>query len=104
MLLTRFVLFLILLIVPLGLLAQEPAKWSLATEPAAGDLKTGDKSTANLKAEIDAGWHLYALEQPAGGPIATTIKISEGTPFALNGKIESPKPTVRVDPLFTGTN
>src|SRR4051812_34900245 len=104
MLLTRIGLFLLFLLVPLGLFAQEPAKWTLSIEPATGELKTGERSTGKLKADIDAGWHLYALEQPAGGPIATTIKISEGSPFALNGKIESPKATVRVDPLFTSTN
>ena len=74
---TRFFLFLIILILPLGLLAQEPAKWSLSLEPSS-DYLAGDKSKAQLKAEIEPGWHLYALEQAAGGPIATTIKVTEG--------------------------
>jgi len=100
---TRFFLFLIILILPLGLLAQEPAKWSLSLEPSS-DYLAGDKPKAQLKAEIEAGWHLYALEQPPGGPIATTIKVTEGSPFQIAGKIESPKPTERLDPLFTGTN
>src|SRR5205814_5116496 len=57
---------------------------------------------ASLKAEIEKGWHLYALEQPEGGPIATTIKVTEGVPFLIDGKIVSPKTIVRQDPLFTG--
>ena len=55
---------------------------------------------AVLKADIDPGWHLYALDQPKGGPIATTIKIAEGTPFEITGNIESPKPEVKPDPNF----
>ena len=82
-------------------LAQNPAKWSLTTD-AKVKLATGTSVKASLKAEIEKGWHLYALEQPDGGPIATTIKITEGKPFELAGKIESPKPIVKEDPLFTG--
>ena len=101
---TRIVLFLILLL-PISLLGQEPAKWSLSTDPSVAELKSGDKVQALLKADIDPGWHLYALEQPSGGPIATTIKVTPGTsPFEITSKIESPKPIVRLDPLFTGVN
>jgi thiol:disulfide interchange protein len=83
-------------------LAQNPAKWSLSSDSKGKPLKSGDSLQAALKAEIEAGWHLYALEQPDGGPIATTIKISEGKSFEIAGKISSPKPTVKIDPLFTG--
>lgn len=100
---TRYFFFLIILILPLGLLAQEPARWSLSTEPSS-DLKAGDKLKVLLKADIDSGWHLYALEQPSGGPIATTIKVTDGSPLQITGKIESPKPTEKLDPLFTGTD
>jgi thiol:disulfide interchange protein DsbD len=93
------------LIVPLALFAQEPARWSLSVEPSAANLKTGDKLKGSLKADIDAGWHLYALEQPPGGPIATTIKVTPSTsPFEITGKIASPKAIERLDPLFTGTD
>ena len=93
-------MLLLILILPLGLLAQEPAKWSLLTEPASKEIKSGDKLKALLRADIDEGWHLYALEQPPGGPIATTIKITDGSQFEIAGKIDSPKPIVRRDPLF----
>ena len=49
--------------------------------------------TSTLRADIDAGWHLYALDQPQGGPIPTTIKITEGRPFTRS----------RNDP-FAGSN
>jgi thiol:disulfide interchange protein len=85
-------------------IAQEPAKWSLTVSKAASRINEGDRISASLKADLEQGWHLYALEQPDGGPIATTIKVTEGTPFAVDGQIASPKPIVKNDPLFTGAD
>lgn len=82
--------------------AQNPAKWSLSSDTKESTLKAGSTAKAALKAEIESGWNLYALEQPEGGPIATTINISEGSSFEISGKIESPKPKVKLDELFTG--
>jgi len=82
--------------------AQNPTTWSLATEVKEKQLKSGEAFKVILKADIEAGWHLYALEQPEGGPIATTIKVTEGKPFELSGKITSASPISRIDPLFTG--
>src|SRR5687768_10864008 len=84
--------------------AQDPVKWSLAPAAATDAIKTGDKVKASLKAEVEKDWRLYALEQPDGGPIATTIKPTEGQPFDLDGKITSPAPTTKTDPLFTGAD
>ncbi|HEV7698914.1 MAG TPA: cytochrome c biogenesis protein CcdA [Pyrinomonadaceae bacterium] len=84
--------------------AQDPAKWTLSSPDTTKTLKQGDKLPVELEAQIDPGWHLYALEQPPGGPIATTIKATEGISFQLAGQIASPKPTRRTDPLFTGTD
>lgn len=28
-----------------------------------------------VKASLDAGWHIYSLTQPVGGPLATTVKL-----------------------------
>ncbi|HMJ09494.1 MAG TPA: protein-disulfide reductase DsbD N-terminal domain-containing protein, partial [Pyrinomonadaceae bacterium] len=85
---------------PLAVLAQNPAAWSL--EVKAGDAKTAAARTfeAKLHAFIEPGWHLYALDQPAGGPIATTIKIAPGSPFELDGTIVSPPPKIAADQNF----
>jgi len=97
----RKLVFLFLpLLISISASAQSPAKWSLETPLIISD----GKIKAALKAEIESGWHLYALEQPEGGPIATTIKVTEGKPFEIVGKIDSTKPTVKEDPLFTGTD
>ncbi|MEO6655239.1 MAG: cytochrome c biogenesis protein CcdA, partial [Pyrinomonadaceae bacterium] len=82
--------------------AQNPARWSLSSDSKDKTLKSGEVIKAELKAEIESGWHIYALEQPEGGPVATTIKVTEGKPLEIAGKIESPKPTEKTDPLFTG--
>jgi len=95
-----FISFL-LLSVPL-VFAQNPTAWSIDSEAKGKDLKSGQDIGIRLNAKIDAGWHLYALEQPEGGPIATTLRVTEGVPFEISGKIVSPKPIRKVDPLFTG--
>ena len=46
----------------------EPVKWTF-------ELKNTSKTTAEvvIKANIDAGWHLYGLDIPDNGPRPTTI-------------------------------
>jgi thiol:disulfide interchange protein DsbD len=80
--------------------AQEAVRWSLSSPSAGQMIKAGESIHSDLKADIDDGWHLYALDQPAGGPIPTTIKITDGSPFSLSGQIAAPKPTVKPDPNF----
>lgn len=80
--------------------AQSPTKWSLNSEAKGKTLKPNQNFKATLKAEIEGDWHLYALEQPAGGPIATTIKVPEGKPFKVNGEINAPTPITEFDPNF----
>ena len=100
----KFVFLFLLFFLAVSISAQSPAKWSLVSDARPDQLKKDEKIKATLKAEIERGWHLYALEQPEGGPIATTIKVTEGSPFSVDGKIESAKPIVKQDPLFTGTD
>lgn len=82
--------------------AQNPTTWSLSSDARDKQLKAGESFTVDLKAEIEGDWHLYALEQPKGGPIATTIKISDGSPFEISGKITSPKPIQKLEEIFLG--
>ncbi len=91
---------LLFLLLPLGAFAQNPAKWTLESETKGRSLKSGEAVNIILKAEIEPGWHLYALDQQAGGPIATTIKVAEGRPFELVGTVRSPNPKTAPDPNF----
>src|SRR5262245_5391767 len=101
-------LFLLLLIVPAAAFAQDPTKWSLQIERKA---KAGTSSSRELEAmpailrvvlkvEIDNGWRLYALDQPAGGPIKTTITVPEGIAYRIFEQIDSPEPKTKADQNF----
>lgn len=84
-----------------SVLAQDdPAKWTLSPELKGRSFARGDDVKAVLSAKIDEGWHLYALDQPAGGPIATTVKVAEGSPFEIFGKVTTPEPITEFDPNF----
>lgn len=80
--------------------AQVPVKWTLTVSDAERRLDPGENETAVLSAVIDGGWRLYAHDQPDGGPIATRIRITEATPFAIDGAITSGKPDIKADTLF----
>lgn len=99
---TARILLLIFLLASAGgdAIAQGQIKWSLAADDGVADVKKGKAFDVKLLAELEQGWHLYAIDQPPGGPVATSIKIAEGSPFELAGKIGSPKPTVKPDPNF----
>lgn len=85
---------------PAILFAQSPTKWSLASDAKGKTFKSGDAFKTELKAEIEEGWHLYAVEQPSGGPFPTRITVAEEAPFKIDGKIESPTPITQFDPNF----
>ncbi|CAN5504834.1 cytochrome c biogenesis protein CcdA [soil metagenome] len=93
-------ILLFILLLPIAAVAQNPAKWSLESDVKGRSVKKDQNFDAVLRAEIEAGWHLYALDQPAGGPTATTIRVTEGKPFEIVGEIASPAPNVKPDPLF----
>lgn len=84
----------------LSLQAQTPAKWTLASAESVRSLSVGEDLNVTLEVSIERGWHLYAPEQPEGGPIPTTIKVTEGNPFTLAGKIGSPKAIIQPDQNF----
>ena len=92
--------FIFVLLASICAVAQNPAKWSLHSDVQGKKLTANLNFKAELKADIEAGWHLYALEQPSGGPIATTISVTKDKPFTLDGKIESPEPKTKFDPNF----
>lgn len=73
--------------------AQEPIHWTLA--PAAGK-----PLTLVLTAKIDEGWHLYGMNEPPAGPIATTFTIDPAVPFRLAGAITETTPIKKLDTNF----
>jgi hypothetical protein len=78
--------------------AKTPVQWHIKNAPAKA-VKAGAKFNLTIEGQIDPGWHLYALEEPAGGPIATIVGLTEGDPADLL-RVEAGKPKVQPDPLF----
>jgi hypothetical protein len=79
--------------------AQSPVTWSINAN-AGSSLKPGDKSTVQVTAQIQAGWHVYSLTQPAGGPNPTRITVPDGQRFKLAGAVRGPRPHVQMDADF----
>ena len=95
-----FILSLIILALPVIGFAQNPVSWTLESGAKDKTLKSGEKFEAKLKAEIEGDWHLYAVEQPEGGPFPTKISIPEDASFKLDGKTSSNEPITKFDPNF----
>ncbi len=93
-------LFLIVLFVPNFVLAQNPVSWSLESDAKGKSLKSNSTFKVKLKAAIEGEWHLYAVEQPEGGPFPTKITIAENSPFVIEGKPISPEPITQFDKNF----
>ncbi len=99
--LTTFTILLAtILFLPASSFAQNPVSWSLESGAKGKTLKADEKINAKLKANIEGDWHLYAVEQPEGGPFPTKITIAENSPFAIDGKPASPAPITKLDPNF----
>ncbi len=80
--------------------AQNPVKWELESAAKDKQIKADEKLSAKLKAEIEGDWYLYSLEQPAGGPVSTTVSLPEGSQFIIDGDVTTPKPIQKFDPNF----
>lgn len=81
-------------------IAQNPVSWNLDSDAKGKSLKAGESFKVKLNAALEEGWHLYALEQSAGGPIATKISLPDDSPFKLEGNIVSQTPKTAFDPNF----
>lgn len=93
-------LILIVLFLPTFIFAQNPVSWKLQSSIEGKTASANQSFIVDLKADIEDGWHLYAIEQTEGGPFPTKIFIDESQSFKLNGQINSSKPTVAFDKNF----
>jgi len=81
--------------------AQIPNPVNLSAKLDPNPVKPDQSAKVTVSAKIDAGWHLYSLTQPAGGPRPTKVTIDETGPFKADGKATQPKPKVAADPNFS---
>lgn len=78
-----------------------PVHWRPKIEASGHALRPGQKVTLNLVAEIDSGWHVYAMEQPPDSPvIATQISVPEDQALSLLGDVDGPEPQSKMDPTI----
>jgi hypothetical protein len=94
---------------PVGIrLAQAPGsnptpgqtvQWSAALT-AAGGVKHGSETTLELSGEIEDGWHVYAITEPAGGPTALRVTLDENEVAQVTGAPSGTTPRKRHDPSF----
>jgi thiol:disulfide interchange protein len=91
-----FILSLILFSLTVKSQVQDPVSWTFKYE------KTG-KSTYDvvMTAAIDKGWHMYSMEIPVGGPIATSFAFENAAGYSLAAKTYAvTKPEVKFDQSF----
>jgi DsbC/DsbD-like thiol-disulfide interchange protein len=77
----------------------KPVKWSIQKAPAAAE--AGQTVTIELAAQIEKGWHLYAIHQPSDGPIPMEVSVGPASQFKLDPKkVTEPEPEKIKDENF----
>ncbi len=73
-----------------------PVRWNFKSE------KISSKNyNLVFEAEIDPNWHLYGLNIPENGPIATSIVYTDSAGFKISGKpVSVTNPEIKFDPVF----
>src|SRR5687768_1390961 len=84
-----------------GVHAQVPARVSWSARPVSvSALEAGIEARVTVTAVIERGWRMYSLTQQPGGPIALSITVPVGEPFALSGVVNGPRPEIKPDDTF----
>ncbi|WP_134088630.1 protein-disulfide reductase DsbD N-terminal domain-containing protein [Olivibacter sp. XZL3] len=73
----------------------EPVKWSYAAKKI-----SENEAVLFLKADIDAGWHLYSQHIEEGGPVKTSFSFVPSDQYELVGKTAEPKPIKKHEAVF----
>lgn len=87
--------------IPVTAAAQQlnPVRWSVQAAPSA--VTAGQIARIQVAAQIDDGWHLYALDQVEKGPLPTELTAGAEPTFTLRQQdIESPEPQRTEDRNF----
>ncbi len=89
-------LFIAALTKPVSSQVYAPVSWSFSSaEDSDGNIELV------MKASIEAGWHVYAMELPSDdGPIPTSFSFESSPNFSLEGKVKEGKYKTSYDPNF----
>ena len=75
---------------------MNPVQWDFSSEKL-----DNNEHMLTFKATIDRGWHMYGMDIPDNGPIATSINFEESDSYELLGAIEVvTKPKEKYDASF----
>jgi thiol:disulfide interchange protein len=67
--------------------------------------KSSGEGQLQVRAQIQANWHIYSLTQPPGGPMRTEISVPPSPDFDITGKFTADRdPYVHTDEVFPGVN
>jgi thiol:disulfide interchange protein DsbD len=97
----RSVLFAIFMAAVLAegvLCAQNEVRFSLVEVDES--LEAGTSFTVTVEAAVGAGWHLYSMDIPPGGPVPTQISVVENEAFLSGGTPNQPTPIEWFDQNF----
>ena len=76
-----------------------PVKWTIQKVPATAG--AGQTVTIELAAQIEKGWHLYAIHQPSDRPIPMKVSVGPASQFKLDAnKVTEPEPEKVKDENF----
>jgi DsbC/DsbD-like thiol-disulfide interchange protein len=78
--------------------AHNPVAWTIKSAPHS-TVKAGSKFEVTVAGAIEPGWHVYAMEEPDGGPIATQVGLVEGDDAELL-RLSAKKPQFLHDTSF----
>ncbi|HJT35384.1 MAG TPA: hypothetical protein VJ783_25385, partial [Pirellulales bacterium] len=72
---------------------------ALVTASAKATFDRGSRSgILSVTAEIAEGWHIFAITQASGGPVATQIRLKKSTQYQVVGDFKSsPEPITHFD-------
>ena len=81
-------------------LSLRPVKWTLVGGSAPREIVSGRTVPLTLQADIAKGWHIYSLNQKAGGPIPLRLELLGAADVLVRGVIKAPQPERAFDSNF----
>jgi hypothetical protein len=81
-------------------LSIRPVKWRVVGGSAPREIVSGRTLPLTIQADIAKGWHIYALTQKPGGPIALQLQLVGAADVLVRGVIRAPKPERAFDKNF----
>jgi hypothetical protein len=81
-------------------LSLRPVKWTVVGGSSPREIVSGITVPITLQADIAKGWHIYSINQKAGGPIPLRLQLLGAADVVVRGVIVAPKPERVFDKNF----